>query len=328
MMLRLLVALLLASLAPTPAAYAHESMPIVVTLEEQAPQQYVLGVRLPGNIDRAQRPVLTLASPCQIQNSGSSTALYRCPPGTRPDRVELAWPGGAPSSAILLRSQFLDGIQRNAVAAAGSSELALPQAETAMWVITSYIRIGAEHILFGLDHLLFLACLVLIAETPRRIAFTVTGFTVGHALTITLSSLGLVRVDGPLVEAMIALSIVFVAVELVRARKDTLLTNYPVLVAAGFGTLHGLGFADALAEIGLAQTSIALSLVGFNLGVELGQLLFVLVMLTGVAIWRRMPLVPLQMSSDTIRRATLAVIGVTASFWFWQRSLAIVALPN
>ncbi len=320
----------LAALVPA-RAQAHESLPIVVSLWEAAPGRYVLTTRLPGNIDPAQRPRLSMAGPCKPSRAEGPTQLFACPRGDRPAALDIAWPGGVPSSALLLRSEFADGTQSVRVSAAGSTALALPRRETAWGVSASYVRIGAEHILFGIDHLLFLVLLVLITRTPRRTALTVTGFTLGHALTITLASLGTIHVDGRVVEALIALSIVFVATELARGGRDTLFTRYPVIVAGGFGLLHGLGFAGALAEIGLAQSQIALSLIGFNVGVELGQMLFVAGVLAAIAIARR--------SAENrhagnaaanrwlagTRNAAVTSIGVVAAFWFWERGLLVLA---
>lgn len=321
---------ILAALLPV-RAQAHESLPIVISLWEAAPGRFVVTTRLPGNIDPAQRPRLSLAAPCRVSGAEGPTQVFACPRRDRPAAIAAAWPGGVPASALLLRSEFADGTQSARVMPAGSTALALPRQETALGVATSYVRIGAEHILFGIDHLLFLVLLVLITRTPRRTALTVTGFTLGHALTITLASLGAVHVDGRVVEALIALSIVFVATELARGGRDTLFTRYPVIVAAGFGLLHGLGFAGALAEIGLAQSQVALSLIGFNIGVELGQMLFVAAVLAAIALARRIPAkrgtddaAPNRWLAHT-RSAAVTGIGVVAAFWFWERGLLVLA---
>ncbi|MBW2190201.1 MAG: HupE/UreJ family protein [Deltaproteobacteria bacterium] len=132
-----------------------------------------------------------------------------------------------------------------------------------------------QHILGGYDHLLFLVCLLLIAGTGRRILVTITGFTIAHSVTLALSALGVVRVPVAPVEAAIALSIVFLAVEIVRGDPDSLTYRYPIAVAASFGLLHGFGFAAVLGETGLPQTEIPAALFFFNLGVEVGQIAFV-----------------------------------------------------
>lgn len=220
---------------------------------------------------------------------------------------------------------MLDGTTHSAVTPPGSTRMELPRAETPWGVIRSYLGIGIEHIAFGVDHLLFLVLLVLVAGTLRRTIATITGFTAGHALTITLATLGIVHVDGAVVEALIALSIVFVAVEFVRGQVGTLFSHYPAFVAAAFGTLHGLGFAGALADIGLARTSVPLSLIGFNLGVEIGQAAFILLVFGLTTALRQQSLTVRFIDAPTLRSLTINAIGIAAAFWFWERSFALVA---
>ena len=142
-------------------------------------------------------------------------------------------------------------------------------------VAGTYLVLGVEHIWQGIDHLLFVACLTLIAGSKRRILVTITGFTLAHSITLALAALGLVRVPVPPIEATIALSIVFLAREIALAQRETLTWRFPIAVSALFGLLHGFGFASALSEIGLPQTEISAALLSFNIGVEIGQILFV-----------------------------------------------------
>jgi hydrogenase/urease accessory protein HupE len=121
--------------------------------------------------------------------------------------------------------------------------------------------------------------LVLIAGTWRRILITITGFTIAHSITLTLAALELVYIPVPPVEAVIALSIVFLGREIALDRRDTLIWRYPIAVSAPFGLLHGFGFASALADIGLPQTEIPAALLSFNIGVEIGQIVFVAVII-------------------------------------------------
>lgn len=325
--LRSLVTALLAlfcALTPLPAV-AHENLPIVIDFREVVPGQFAAKVRLPANVEPAAAPDLALSAPCRLARQARTTALFACPRDHRPLAIDLDYAGAIPASALLLRTEMLDGTEHSAVSPPGSIRLELPRAETPLGVIASYVRIGIEHIVFGADHLLFLVLLVLVAGTLRRTVTTVTGFTAGHALTITLASLGMVHVDGAVVEALIALSIVFVAVELARGQADTLLSRHPALVAAGFGTLHGLGFAGALAKIGLAQTSVALSLLGFNLGVEIGQTAFVFLVFGLMGAKRRRGMQNRLGTALTLRRLTVSAIGVAASFWLWERTSGLFA---
>ena len=179
------------------------------------------------------------------------------------------------STDVLVRIERLDGSTEVARLAAANPSFVVQGSLTRMEVASTYTLFGIEHILEGMDHLLFVACLILIAGTGRRILITISGFTIAHSITLTLAALNLVRLPIPPIEAVIALSIVFLAREIALERRDTLTWRFPITVSASFGLLHGFGFASALGEIGLPQTEIPAALLAFNLGVEIGQLLFV-----------------------------------------------------
>jgi HupE / UreJ protein len=195
-------------------------------------------------------------------------------------------------------------------------------------VAQTYVHLGVEHILFGFDHLLFVLALVLLIEGGWRIAQTVTAFTVAHSLTLIATSLNWISVARRPVEVCIALSIIFLAVEIVKARSDTrhlserrlaerrLSERWPWLVAFAFGLLHGFGFAGALAEIGLPEGEVPTALFTFNIGVEIGQLLIVGFGL-GVlwAIHR--------FAQRRARRGEIAsayAIGTVAAYWMFARA--------
>ncbi len=178
---------------------------------------------------------------------------------------------------VLLRLQRLDGTEltHRLTAARPSYTVA---ANPGIWQVGwTYFVLGIEHILLGIDHLLFVLALLLIVGDWRKLIGTITAFTVAHSITLALATLGFVNVPGRPVEAIIALSIVFVAAEIIRGQqgKAGLAERWPWVVAFSFGLLHGFGFAGALSEVGLPQTSIPMALLTFNLGVEAGQLLFV-----------------------------------------------------
>lgn len=157
-------------------------------------------------------------------------------------------------------------------------------------VAATYTLLGVRHILEGIDHLLFVLALLLVVRGGKRIVATITAFTVAHSLTLAAATLGWIRVPGAPVEAVIALSIVFVAAEAVHGLggKPGLTARAPWLVAFTFGLLHGLGFASALAEVGLPHAAIPLALLMFNVGVEIGQLVFVAVVLALMMALRRL----------------------------------------
>lgn len=184
------------------------------------------------------------------------------------------------STDVLVRIQRLDGTSETARLNASSTSFVVNSAPQFWGVVKTYLVFGIEHILEGADHLLFVACLIFIAGTWRRILVTITGFTLAHSITLTLAGLELVRLPIPPIEATIALSIVFLAREIALDRRDTLTWRYPITVSASFGLLHGFGFASALSEIGLPQTEIPAALLAFNVGVEIGQLIFVATILS------------------------------------------------
>jgi hypothetical protein len=189
-----------------------------------------------------------------------------------------------------------------------------------LWrVLGDYFVLGVQHIAGGPDHLLFVAALVLIAGTPRRIAITVTGFTLAHSLTLSLAALGVIAPSVPATEAAIALTILFLAWEVGRLGTATLTQRRPLLVASLFGLLHGLGFAAVLAELGLPRGHAVPALAAFNVGVEAGQLLFVLLLLgLGLLLRRMLPVDPARRAA-WIRVGATWALGLPASWWLLER---------
>ena len=185
-------------------------------------------------------------------------------------------------------------------------------------VAWSYLVLGVEHILGGIDHLLFVLALLLIVRGGRRILATVTAFTVAHSITLVAATLGWVHVPGPPVEAIIALSIAFVAMEILHGLdgRPGLTARAPWIVAFSFGLLHGFGFAGALQEVGLPQTAIPTALLMFNVGVEVGQLIFVAAFLLLRAAWTRALRAP---SPAWMTRAASYAIGTVAMYWVIER---------
>lgn len=205
-------------------------------------------------------------------------------------------------------------------AEAGSGGVALPSGRPAL--AYSYLRLGFEHILAGTDHVLFVIALVLLLGRALPLLKAVTAFTLAHSVTLAATTLGLVGLAPRPVEAAIALSIMFLAVEVVRAAGaqrpapyDTLTRRWPWLAAGLFGLLHGFGFAGALAEIGLPSGDVPLALLAFNIGVEAGQILIVLVALALLVILRRLLG---RMAGHAIQLAGYA-IGSVSALWLIQR---------
>jgi hydrogenase/urease accessory protein HupE len=191
---------------------------------------------------------------------------------------------------VLVRFDFADGVNQAHRLTAGDPSFTVPTQPSRLEVARTYFLLGVEHILSGIDHLAFvLALLILLAGRWRRLFWTVTAFTLAHSITLAAATLGFVRIATGPVEAVIALSIVFVAMEIVHARQGRpgLTEQYPWVVAFTFGLLHGFGFAGALAQIGLPQNSIPIALLFFNVGVEIGQLFFIASVFAVIALGRR-----------------------------------------
>ena len=193
-------------------------------------------------------------------------------------------------------------------------------AEQSSWdVAKTYTIIGIEHILMGVDHLLFVFALLLIVMGWKRLVGTITAFTVAHSITLVAATLGWVTVPQAPVEAVIALSILFLAVEIIHSQqgKVGLAERSPWLIAFIFGLLHGFGFAGALAEVGLPEQSIPHALLFFNVGVELGQLIFVFAVLAVAWIVKKLFTQNILHKGET---AIAYVIGSLAAFWFMERT--------
>lgn len=185
-------------------------------------------------------------------------------------------------------------------------------------VAAAYGVLGVEHILTGFDHLLFVIALLFLVGFGRRLLWTITAFTGAHSLTLALSALGWWTLRRPPVEAAIALSIVLVAAEALHARH-TLSRRWPAVVAFLFGLVHGLGFAGALEEIGLPQNHLLAALLTFNLGVEAGQVMVV------VMAWAAYRLAAKRPSLLPARAVALYAIGSIAAYWSIDRIVAVVS---
>ena len=322
-----LLALLLAVLLARGAA-AHESLPAYLGIAEIAPGVFDVMWRMPAT--QGAPPALSPVFPAQCaadappsfsQAPGALVGRLklRCkPPGLTEGNVQLA---GLERTVVdaLVRLSFLDGREMTVVLKPDNPVLVLTEPHHAVDV-AGYFRLGVEHILFGVDHLLFVTGLVLIVRRIGRLVKTITAFTVAHSLTLALATLGFVHVPPAPVEATIALSIVFLARELVRLRRREvgLTARYPWVVAFTFGLLHGFGFAGALAEVGLPEHDIPLALLLFNLGVEAGQLIFVGALLVLREGLRRAGRVPAALAGTPAYG-----IGAAAGFWLIAR-LAVI----
>jgi len=221
------------------------------------------------------------------------------------------------STDVLVRVRLRDGTEHSAVLRASQLTFTIPAHPSKGEVALSYWQMGTIHILEGLDHLLFLLTLLLIVIGIWPLLKTVTAFTVAHSLTLALATLGVVNIPAAPTEAVISLSIVLLAVEVVRkyAGELTLAERFPWLIAFTFGLVHGLGFAGALSEIGIPQNEVPLALLMFNVGVETGQVIFVVAVSLVLAGLHKLH----SPTALTAARAAPYAIGGVAAFWTIQR---------
>jgi len=311
------------------AASAHESRPAYLQLTERAPGRYEIVWRRPavGN----QVLVLTPQFPAECRNitirSVSSAAgslvenwTLSCEDATltgKPIKIEGL---SRTITDVLVRVSLLKGVTETHIVRANAPYFTVRGIPSPWKVARSYATLGVDHILSGVDHLLFVLGLFLLVHERWVLLKTITAFTVAHSLTLGIATLGFVNVPQAPVEAVIALSILFLAVELAkqRAQESSLITQYPWGVAFGFGLLHGFGFAAALAEVGLPPTDIPLALLLFNVGVEVGQILFIVGLLMIASVMKKW----VSTSPQRWRSAAAYGIGSVSAFWVVQRVAA------
>ena len=223
------------------------------------------------------------------------------------------------STDVLVRFDFTDGTVESRRLTPEDSSFTVPAIPSRFEVVRTYLVLGFKHILEGIDHLMFILALLILVKGKHRLVMTVTAFTLAHSLTLAGATLQLVKIPGPPVEAAIALSIMFVAAEIMHSRSGNpgLTEKYPWIVAFIFGLLHGFGFAGALAQIGLPQSSIPAALLFFNVGVEIGQLFFVVVIL---ALERSFAILEMRWPRWVEAFPGYAV-GSLGAFWFIQRTV-------
>jgi hydrogenase/urease accessory protein HupE len=285
MMLRFALALVAVLLSMAPGA-AHESRPAYLDVRELQPGQYQVLWKRPVRGDRALGLSVRWPAGCGAVVPGTAQVvpdalierqLVDCGAGTlRDQRIVIDGLAGTLTD-VLVRVEFSDGSAQTNLLKPSAPWLDVDGPRPALAVAGEYFLLGVEHILGGIDHLLFVLGLTLIVRGAALLVKTITAFTIAHSLTLAAATLGYVAVPQAPTEAVIALSILFLARELSRRIRGEagLTARAPWLVAFAFGLLHGFGFAGALAEVGLPQSDIPMALLTFNLGVEAGQLLFV-----------------------------------------------------
>lgn len=315
----------LALLAATGAARAHELRPAYLELHELGPDRWSVLWKVPARDELR----LSIAPRFDDRCRPEGTPITYRQADAWADRWTLVCAGSlsgtsvrierldATSTDVLVRVVRADGSVQTTRATSSAPSFVVEASPERWGVAVTYLRLGVEHILGGVDHLLFVFGLLLLVSGWRRVVGTITAFTVAHSLTLAAATLGWVHVPQAPVEAVITLSIVFIAAEVVHAREGRpgLAQQWPWLVAFIFGLLHGLGFAGALREMGLPSRAIPLALLFFNFGVELGQLAFVLL----VVAMRRSLRDALRRLPEGAWRVPTYAIGGLAAFWVLER---------
>ena len=223
---------------------------------------------------------------------------------------------------VLVRVQFLDGREIVPRLTPDHATSEVDEAADLLGVAVTYVVLGVEHILIGIDHLLFVLALMILIEGHRRLIGAITAFTIAHSITLGIASLGFVHFPQKPVEAVIALSIVFLAVEISRNpdQQPSITKRRPWIAAFAFGLLHGFGFAGALSEVGLPGHAIPIALLCFNVGVELGQLIFIAVAMVCLGIVVRLA----PKFWQGLARVPIYGIGVVSMFWLIERVAGFV----
>lgn len=314
-------------------AFGDDNRPVYIEILELEQGHYQVGLRLPPSIPDFNQPELIVSGTCSdsplighssefdlTSKVGMNFRLWKCDEGLSGKTLKIQYPLAPPALPTVLRVSLLSGHTNTQVFPPGENQFQFPDAETKSNVAKDYLRLGVHHIWAGTDHLLFVLCLIFIAGSFRRILATITGFTLAHSVTLVLSATKVVILAVPPIEALIALSVVFLAVEVYKGRRENLTWRFPFLISIAFGLLHGLGFAAALNQVGLPGQELLTGLLFFNVGVEVGQVLFVIPI---VAVLFLIKKVAHSFGKTGIEQKLPRVIGYAAgcaaTLWFFER---------
>jgi hypothetical protein len=311
-------------------ACAHEVRPGLVEITETAPQRYGFLWKKPtgGEVELQIAPVVPsqcrLVTPGQEQLAPGAVVVrgtLDCPGGIAGKTLAIAGLEGTITD-VLVRVMHQDGRLESHLLRPTNPSVTFGGGGSNSERALGYVQLGIQHILLGVDHLLFVVGLLLIVAGRWTLVKTLTAFTVAHSITLALATLGYVSAPLLPLNAAIALSILFLGPEIVRAwRGQTSFTiRHPWVVAFAFGLLHGFGFATGLSELGLPKDEIPLALLLFNVGVELGQLGFVALI---VLLERALRILEVRWPTAVLRLPGY-VVGTLGAFWTFQRMLVLL----
>lgn len=336
-------------------ATADDLRPLVVEINEEAGHRYLLRVRTPPRVLPDNVPQIIFPDACNSE-SARAQALIRCAQAPYGAELSIRYPRREVANPTVVRVNLVAGESYTVALSSGVRKFTMPRPEDVATVARQYAWLGTEHIWIGFDHLLFLVCLIWIAGTWKRIVITITGFTLAHSVTLALSALEIVRLPVPPIEAVIALSVLFLASEVTKgprqkpqwsdprrrapatgggrsggdesgratggaggAGSGALTWRYPIAVSSAFGLLHGLGFAAVLNEIGLPKAEVITGLIFFNVGVEIGQVIFALAV---ILLLRGTTLVIGDAALQHGRVVAGYAVGCVAAYWLIDRLVA------
>jgi len=326
------IALFCSLLAPFSAAHAHPLAPALLQLQQTDANTWQVLWRHSRLLSSRAPPEPIVPAHCAritpvelTAEVGSAIAArweLRCEPveltGTQ---IGIGQLEQSPIN-VIVRLRDKNGEEFQTLLDAENTRFIVPAQASAVW--PRYLRLGADHLLFGPDHLLFLLALILLVTGLRALALTLTAFTLGHSVTLSLAALGVISISPALMELGIAVSLIVVARELLSKRRS-LLGRHPASMAFAFGLLHGLGFAGALASIGLPTQALVPALLAFNIGIEVGQLLVV------TLVYILLSIVKLIWTGKDARLSAAGamgcayLVGSVAFFWCLERAPAALA---
>jgi hypothetical protein len=317
---------LLVGFVAVPTASAHEIRPALLDIDETSQGVFQVVWKVPMRGDRALALEPTFPadwviavppSERSVPGAWVQYATYRSAKGSAVGETITVDGLSVLQTDVLLRVELADGTAHSAILRPSDPSYQIPAFESKTEIAGSYWRMGIIHILGGVDHLLFLFALMLIVSGFWKLLQTITAFTLAHSVTLAFATLGFVNVPPAPTEAVISLSILFLAAEIVRKQQGEvgLTEKRPWLVALAFGLFHGLGFAGALSQVGVPAHEVPLALLMFNVGVETGQIAFVAAVVALLAVLRQLPF---SLPQGAWRLAPYS-IGSLAAFWTLQR---------
>ena len=307
--------------------HADEVRPSYLELTEHANNTYEALFKVPARGDNKLSLHVKLPDMCHESSTKQSSFIrgayierwrVQCNSSLRDKTLSIEGLENTKTD-LLLRIEFLDNSSQSVILTPTQTSYTLLKKTSFMQVAGTYTWLGITHILMGYDHLMFVFALLLIVKSMRKLLFTISAFTLAHSITLAGATLGLIHVPQAPVEAVIALSILFLAVEIMYEREGkapSITARYPWVVAFIFGLLHGFGFAGALSEVGVPENAITIALIFFNVGVEIGQILFVSsVVLIGFLLhhFTYLSLV------EKLKTVLVYIIGTFSTFWLIER---------